>query len=416
MNPIAARTALRKGNVKRAAVLIALAICSLFFVLFQGGKLAFMLFIFVMVLGTYLYLGRWSGIAHVKAVRILSNTGHGNQISAGNPLKVKVDVDIPGFYPIPYVLFEEQIQSSKGRAIPISSTFIPDYRRRGEVTYETAPLERGIYTLQEMIFATEDIFGLFEHRGTVKKQQHIRVYPRMTDIPDWVYYKQLSKGAHAHTATSRANRETTQINGVREYVYGDKLSRIHWNATARTGAWKSKEYEREAMPRLVFILDRRKQVYTDQATVFELAVSAVASLIRYGSRQQMLMGLVSGGKQATVFTAKRGELHADAMIDHLVEAEPDSSYSPMQLAEGFASSLGRGAMIVLLSPVQDQSIMDTLAWAARNHMSACHFLPVRSGEEDQARQWSAMLRARGFVSYPFAQLKELPQLLGGRHI
>lgn len=414
MDQATAKAALRRGNAKRAAILIGLAICSVCFVLFQGGKLAWMLFIFVCILGGYLLLGRWSGVAQVQAVRSLANTGQGNKLPAGSPLKVRIDVAIPGLFPIPYVLFEEHIQSSKGRSIPISTTFIPDYRRKGEVYYETAPLERGVYTFKEMVFATEDIFGLFEHRGWVKSVQQARVYPKITEIPDWVYYKQLSKGAHAHTATSRATRETTQINGVREYVYGDKLSRIHWNATARTGSWKSKEYEREAMPKLVLLLDRRKHAYLEQ-TIFEQAVSAAASFVRYGSRKQMLMGLLSSGKQATVFQAKRGELHAEAMMDHLVEVEADSRFAPLQLAEGFAGTLGRGAMVVVVSPMQDESVTDTLAWAARNQMSACHVLPIRRGEEERAMQWSASLRERGFVCYPFAQLQELAQMLGGRH-
>ena len=64
-----------------------------------------------------------------------------------------------------------------------------------------------------------------------------------------------AKGGFSHASAARASRETTQINGIREFLPGDRLSRIHWGATAKTGQWKSKEFEREALPRTIVLLD-----------------------------------------------------------------------------------------------------------------------------------------------------------------
>ena len=122
------------------------------------------------------------------------------------------------------------------------------------------PLERGKYVFSETECASEDIFGLIEHRGKFKAKGEFRVLPRTVFIPYWQLYDRKSRLSGPQTALTRSRRETTQINGVRDYVYGDRLSRIHWNATAKTGNWKSKEFEHESVPKTFWFWMRWHQV------------------------------------------------------------------------------------------------------------------------------------------------------------
>ncbi|RIE04152.1 DUF58 domain-containing protein [Cohnella faecalis] len=80
----------------------------------------------------------------------------------------------------------------------------------------------------------------------------------------------------------------------------DRFSRIHWNATAKTGQWKSKEYEREALPRVVFVLDRNAASYRTPE-LFELALSTAASLVELSQQKGMQIGFVSAGRIASYF-------------------------------------------------------------------------------------------------------------------
>ena len=128
-------------------------------------------------------------------------------------------------------------------------------RGNGELSFQTPPLERGKYAFSDTECASEDIFGLIEHRGTFKAKGEFRVLPRTVFIPYWQLYDRKSRLSGPQTAQTRSRRETTQINGVRDYVYGDRLSRIHWNATAKTGTWKSKEFEHESIPKTILVLD-----------------------------------------------------------------------------------------------------------------------------------------------------------------
>lgn len=142
-----------------------LFVSSLLYLLFQGGKLAFMLFIIVAALCLYLMLGRWSGVSGLKGVRTMSGVDHGAVIQAGTSLAVNIQAHIPGYWPIPYVKIRERLISRDSGEQVIEVLGIPNWRRQLQVSYQTSPLRRGFYQFDDTECTTEDIFGLFKHKG-----------------------------------------------------------------------------------------------------------------------------------------------------------------------------------------------------------------------------------------------------------
>ena len=218
----------------------AIYVCCTLYLLFQGGKTSFMLFCIMNVLLLYLALGKLSGIGRVKGARTLQGIGgvQDNVLSAGSKLDVQLQVRIPGFWPVPYVLVQDRLERRGGQSMLFEVSFIPDFRRQGFVHYATPPLARGWYTFKHSECVTRDIFGLFEHKGSFESGAQFTVLPQTVPIRHWSQLQRGLKGPYSHAVTHRSAKETTQINGVREYHYGDRLSRIHWNATAKTGEWK----------------------------------------------------------------------------------------------------------------------------------------------------------------------------------
>jgi hypothetical protein len=82
---------------------------SLCFMLFQGGKLAAMLFVVMLILAVYLALGRWSGITKAQGKRVLGGIEHEGLVAAGTSVSVQIQTEIPGFWPIPYVLVKDRL-------------------------------------------------------------------------------------------------------------------------------------------------------------------------------------------------------------------------------------------------------------------------------------------------------------------
>lgn len=396
-----------------SALLYATSAC---YVLFQGGKTSLMLFVILNVLGIYLMLGRWSGIGGIQGNRTIE-AGDGNSalLMAGNRLQVKLRMQIPGFWPLHYIIVREKLTRMNGNESQLyEMSFVPDYRRRGEVQFETAPLRRGRYRFQSTDCSTRDIFGLFEHKGTFKQPTDIQVLPQTVPLKDWKLFRRSQRGVFQNTYTSLWAKETTQIDGVREYIHGDRLSRIHWNATAKTGQWKSKEFEREALPRVVFVLDRGANVYA-HIEAFELAVSVAASLLDLTVRKGMPIGFVSAGRTSRWYGEGRVPVTRAEVFQHLVDVEPDG-VSPIgdvlcQVAERYEP----GAHIVLISASAETETAAALHTLESRRMapSVIHIADPRTVEADAVgiRRWQLLCQTRGWDFVSVSRLDKLPQAL-----
>ncbi|WNR46329.1 DUF58 domain-containing protein [Paenibacillus roseipurpureus] len=395
---------------------------SLMFMLYQGGKLASMLFIMMTFLSVYLLSGNWSGIKRSQGTRRLTNTGIETKFESGQSLQIKIGLQIPGVWPIPYVVMKDKLIRQNGDEAIFEGSIVPDWKRRGEFTYSTPPLRRGYYRFASTECLTEDIFGFFQHRGRLELEQAITVYPQTVAIREWAQFHHMLKGLQHHSTATNAQRETTQINGVREYIYGDRLSRIHWNATAKTGTWKSKEFERESLPKTIVLLDRTARSYRDEAE-FELAVSVAASLFRYGTGREMSLGLLSIGKEFTYFEPKHTQQHYKEIVKHLVGVEADGYQSLKQTLKERSQEWPAGSLIVLISPQKGTAMLQMFQQMALLQMKPCHIwihapsVPdLQPQEEPQVstkEDYIKAIRSQGYMGYEVGQLADLPNQLGG---
>ncbi|QMV40523.1 DUF58 domain-containing protein [Cohnella cholangitidis] len=398
-----------------SAILYVTAFC---YLLFQGGKTSLMLFVILNALAVYLMLGRWSGIGGVQGIR-LTETGKNDSalLTAGMRLQVKLRMQIPGFWPLPYIIVREKlVRSTGGESQLYEMSFVPDYKRRGEVQFETAPLRRGRYEFHQTDCSTRDIFGLFEHRGSFEQPLHIQVLPRTIALKDWKLFRKSQRGVFQHTFNSLWARETTQIDGVREYIHGDRLSRIHWNATAKTGQWKSKEFEREALPRVVFVLDRKASSYP-AAEQFELAVSAAASMLELTIAKGMPIGFVSSGATSYWFGEGRSPVSRDEVLQHLVDVEADGTQSLgdqlCQVAERYEPGIH---VVIIGSSTDEQTVKAMGALEGKRmvpsfiHISDKHAL---SDQKSKLHQWQLLCQSKQWEFCTVSQLEKLPQALGG---
>ncbi|MEK4528075.1 DUF58 domain-containing protein [Paenibacillus sp. FSL H8-0104] len=387
--------------------------CCLAYVLFQGGKTSLMLLSMVTLLGVYLAIAGFSGVRRAQGVRRLSSgPDHEELLHAGDQVQVQLSLTIPGFLPLPYVVVREMLHRHNGESWSFKESLIPNMRGNGELSFQTPPLERGKYVFSETECASEDIFGLIEHRGKFKAKGEFRVLPRTAFIPYWQLYDRKSRLSGPQTALTRSRRETTQINGVRDYVYGDRLSRIHWNATAKTGNWKSKEFEHESVPKTVLVLDALASSY-EHGDAFEIAVSTAASLLEYGVRERMGMGLLTLSDQTSFMAPSESLMERQKMMHHLVDIQYNGQDTHLLPGvERIARQLPQGAYFVVISPQKDEKIMELLRWADTRGMTPCHIL-IDTSESRRSAEWNAMLRGRGTRSFTVSHLQELPTVMGG---
>ncbi len=375
-----------------------------------------MLLAMVSLLVCYWILGGIGGIRRIKAARTMSFEGEQVLLQAGDRVQVRLHLQLPRFMPLPYVVVREVMLRHNGESWAFEDSVVPQIRGEAELIYNTPALERGKYEFAGTECTAEDIFGLVEHKGVFQAAGHFRVLPRTVFIPQWQLYSRNSRLPGPETALSNSRRETTQINGVRDYVYGDRISRIHWNATAKTGTWKSKEFEHESLPKIVLVLDAHTVSYAAPPQ-FELAVSIGASLLEYGSRERISMGLCTLGKHVRRFAPAEGYIERQEMIHHLVDIDADGYGSYKDRLEEIRDFFPPGSFFILISPLTNEAAMSVLNWAKSRQMIPYQIQVGSANPSGGTRSyWQGALHGRGIRAVHVSSLQDLPAAMGGGKI
>jgi uncharacterized protein (DUF58 family) len=137
----------------------------------------------------------------------------------------------------------------------------------------------------------------------------VLVFPRVIPLPGYDLASRRPIGEVR--LTHRLFEDPTRISGVREYRQGDALNRIHWRATARTGALHCKMYEPSCIAGLTVLLDFHQTGYPARSEPHrsELAVTAAASLANAVYQLGQQVGLVTNGRDAADRIREEGYRH-----------------------------------------------------------------------------------------------------------
>jgi uncharacterized protein (DUF58 family) len=119
-------------------------------------------------------------------------------------------------------------------------------------------------------------------------------------------------------ATSIGDSE--EFIGLREYRPGDPLQRIDWKSTARTGSPIVKEYQDEFFERHALILDTATSRGEDAA--FEEAIAVAASFVYAIDTRECLLDLLFVGGEVRTYTAGRGQMQIEHMLEVLAGVAP----------------------------------------------------------------------------------------------
>jgi uncharacterized protein (DUF58 family) len=279
-----------------AVILILLAA-----LLLDSGLLAYAMYVLLGVLIVSRLLARaWVG--KLSATRTCDAT----TAEIGQRVSVAVTIRNAAALPVPWVLLEDLLPRAalltraprlkiKGQRIQLR--MIPG---RGEttLTYQLTCLMRGYYQIGPLLMESGDLFGLHRRFRAEAAPHFLLVYPKVVPLEG---YDLASRRPIGDIRLShRLYEDPTRIAGVRPYEAGDPLTRVHWRATARTGALHSKVYEPSTLAGATLLLDFHTAGYHGRGEPFrsELAVTAAASLAHAVYQMGQQIGFISNGRDA----------------------------------------------------------------------------------------------------------------------
>lgn len=194
---------------------------------------------------------------------------------------------------------------------------------RAELRLSLRPRRRGRIELAGMTVARLDPFGLVRGLSRVRAEGGVIALPRRYRLPTLALpgRRRFQQGG-VTLATSVGDSE--EFIGLREYRPGDPLQKVHWRSFARAGVPIVKEYQDEFFERHALILDTSTALEKSGGSeaAFEEAVAIAASFVYAIDTRECLLDLLFVGGEVRTYTAGRGQMHIEHMLEVLAGVAP----------------------------------------------------------------------------------------------
>ncbi len=222
-------------------------------------------------------------------------------------LEVEDLTDLPGY--------------SAGRAISLQPKDFSTWRTREPAR------KRGVYTMGPVRVANSDAFGLFRREREYGGTDRLIVLPKIFDVSGFTASASYLSGESF--AKELTHDLTPHAASVREYAFGDSISRIHWNSTARLGKLMSKEFDLGRSSDVWLFVDLHADVQAGELeeSTDEYAVSIAASLAKHFLDTLLPVGLVAYGDHRYFLPSETGAGQYDRLMEFLSMSKAEGTRS-----------------------------------------------------------------------------------------
>ncbi|HZB51810.1 MAG TPA: DUF58 domain-containing protein [Mycobacteriales bacterium] len=165
---------------------------------------------------------------------------------------------------------------------------------------------------------------------------------------------------------SRRPGEGSDVAGVRPFVPGDRLHRINWRVTGRTGTLHVTSTYADRDTEVLLVLDSRQDLGRSPDSSLDTGVRAAAAVAEHYLRAGDRVGLADLGQRHRVVPARAGRRHLVRLLDLLLNARvvDDRTRAAPPDAE-VVGRVGPDALVVLLSPLAREAVLGLVARLAR---------------------------------------------------
>ncbi len=252
-------------------------------------------------------------------------------------------------------------------------TFLRGNQRR-IYTARTWLTHRGGYVLGPTTITSGDPFGIFRVSRKIPAASSLVVLPLIFQVATFLSPPGLLPGGKA--IRRKSADVTPHASGVREYVAGDPMKRIHWPTSIRRGQLMVKEFEQDPQAEVWLFLDTNKGVHVSKQvesfvthpvddllllrrhkvkltpSTLEYSISVTASLAHYFLNQRRAVGLVTAsGRTYKVTPAERSERQEAKLLEELAFLQAESSFTLPGLVTAQMGQLPQGSSAILITPM-----------------------------------------------------------------
>jgi uncharacterized protein (DUF58 family) len=293
------RTARRAQQLRWAAVLAGILLLLSFFsagfflyaALVVGGLLA---------AGLAVASGSRAGL---QVSRRLERT----EMELGEAVDASVSLRNDKALPAPCVFWRDQVEPGldvEGKTCAFETLAA---RSEGRLTYRLHSLRRGLFRIGPAVVEASGPFGLVRRFQVEPDARFLTVYPRTVSLGEG--WPLGHRPIHEVPRRRSLFEDPSRFFGVRPFQPGDGLRRIHWRATARTGAIQVKIFEPAVLAGILVAVEMGTAAYPGAGAddperseagdpKVEAVVTAAASLVDFVLAGGQSVALLSNGADA----------------------------------------------------------------------------------------------------------------------
>lgn len=257
-------------------------------------------------------------------------------------------------------------------------------------TARTWLTRRGSFQLGPTRVTAGDPFGLFTSSREYKAGETLVVFPMIHEIQTFPSPRGMLTGGPV--IRRKSADITPHASGVREYVHGDALKRIHWPTSARRSRLMVKEFEQDPLSEIWIYLDSQRTAHHEKRheqeeapfhnilimkrprielppSTLEYSVSIAASLAHYFIRRRRAVGYASAGQTFTVIPAERSERQEAKILETLAFVRADGNLSLAGLVATQAALLPQGSSVILITSTTRPDLIQAVDELALRYLS-----------------------------------------------
>lgn len=260
-----------------------------------------------------------------------------------------------------------------------ASHVVPALGARGRYTWQvqTLCLSRGEFRLGGLTLVSGDPFGFFVTPRVIKDDKRLVVHPQVVQIKRFELPAGMTSGGESQR--KRSATVTTNASGVRDYVPGDSLNRVHWKSTARKDRLIVKEFEIDPIVDIWLFADFSAQSLVEDPSVQringigpilprggglppsteEYVAVIAASIAQHFIEQDRAVGFAAHVPARRSLQPDRSQRQMRDILESLAVARSLSEYSLGQMLQLETQVFTRGTTLIIVTASADA------AWVGR---------------------------------------------------
>ena len=183
--------------------------------------------------------------------------------------------------------------------------------------------------------------------------------------------------------------EGGDVAGVRPFAPGDRLHRINWRVTGRTGALHVTSTYSDRDTEVLLVLDSGQELGRPPESALDTGVRAAAAVAEHYLRAGDRVALVDLARPYRAVPARNGRGHLVRLLDLLLDVSPSRVVGPS--AADVTVLAAADALVVLLSPLAAAGSLAAVVALSRSGRSVVVVDTLPAGlRPDERSEWSPL--------------------------